>query len=248
MRYHLGRTLAHLYRVSSGATRRTQPTSSAAPCVTLSIATRPHDLHTPSRAVHGTNRPHFYRRQQCRHHRHRRYRRAGFLRTAEVKNTSRDIGGLTGTVTLGLRFGRDEVPHLRQRPTARFSTLAGLNAARAFTNITGSTDSTRHVNLSPTRLRPTSTVCGTNSVPWPALWPVRAAPHSTGQVGTPPRPAAMWSGPVQMPLLTHIYHLPQDASYNGVTCSNRHLKVDVQRDVSSSLTINRRKVDSTALD
>jgi flagellin len=168
--------------------------------------------------------------------------------TAEVKNNvNSTLAGLTGTVSVGVGSDANDVLTFGSG-NGQISTLTGLNAAlAAFNNITGSTNSTRHVNFAPTSSS-NVTLGGTASI--------ISALGLSGSVGTL-TPAATVVTPnatrtsVQSQfnaLLTQIDQLAKDSSYNGVNLLfGDNLKVTFNEDGTSSLSINAVKFDSTGL-
>jgi flagellin-like hook-associated protein FlgL len=169
----------------------------------------------------------------------------GFGTTAVSNNVNTTLAGLTGTLTLGV--GTDPADVLTfGTGNGQISTLTGLNAALAtFTNITGSTDSTHHVNFAPTSSDDV-TVGGTGSV-LSALGLSAGTTTPAATVVTPSATRANLQSQYNA-LLTQIDQLAKDSSYNGVNLLyGDNLKVTFNEDGSSSLGISGVKFDSTGL-
>jgi len=168
--------------------------------------------------------------------------------TTEVKNnTNTTLGALTGSLTV--QVGADAANTLTfGTGNGQISTLTGLNAALAtFTDITGSTDTGRHINFAPTSSDGV-TIGGTGSIV--------SALGLSGSVGTttpvatvvtPNATRTTLQGQFNA-LLTQIDQLAHDSSYNGVNLlAGDNLKVTFNESGSSSLTISGVKFDSTGL-
>jgi flagellin-like hook-associated protein FlgL len=126
------------------------------------------------------------------------------------------------------------------------NTRGGLNAAlAAFTDITGSVDSTGHVNLAPVSSDPL-TVSGSASV-LAALGLTAGTTTPTSTVVRPNDTRANLQTQYN-DLLTQIDQLARDSSYNGVNLlGGDNLKVVFNEDGSSSLTISGVKFNAAGL-
>jgi len=169
----------------------------------------------------------------------------GFGTSAVSNNVNTTLAGLTGTLTLGVGTGPADVLTFGSG-NGQISTLTGLNAAlAAFTNITGSTDSTHHINFAPTSSDDV-TVGGTASV----LSVLGLSAGATTPTATVVSPSATRTNLQSQfnALLTQIDQLAKDSSYNGVNLLyGDNLKVTFNENGSSSLTISGVKFDSTGL-
>jgi flagellin-like hook-associated protein FlgL len=168
--------------------------------------------------------------------------------TTEVKNnTNTTLGALSGSLTV--QVGADAANTLTfGTGNGQISTLTGLNAALAtFTDIGGSTDSTRHINFNPTS-SDAVTLGGTGSIV--SALGLSGSVGSTTPVATVVTPNATRTtlqGQFNA-LLTQIDQLAHDSSYNGVNLlAGDNLKVTFNESGSSSLTIGGVKFDSTGL-
>jgi flagellin len=168
--------------------------------------------------------------------------------TTEVKNNANTtLGALSGSLTV--QVGADAANTLTfGTGNGQISTLTGLNAALAtFTDIGGSTDSTRHINFNPTS-SDAVTLGGTGSIV--SALGLSGSVGSTTPVATVVTPNATRTtlqGQFNA-LLTQIDQLAHDSSYNGVNLlAGDNLKVTFNESGSSSLTIGGVKFDSTGL-
>jgi flagellin-like hook-associated protein FlgL len=168
--------------------------------------------------------------------------------TTEVKNnTNTTLGALSGSLTV--QVGADAANTLTfGTGNGQINTLTGLNAALAtFTDIGGSTDSTRHINFNPTS-SDAVTLGGTGSIV--SALGLSGSVGSTTPVATVVTPNATRTtlqGQFNA-LLTQIDQLAHDSSYNGVNLlAGDNLKVTFNESGSSSLTIGGVKFDSTGL-
>jgi flagellin-like hook-associated protein FlgL len=168
--------------------------------------------------------------------------------TTEVKNNvNSTLAGLTGT--LNVQVGSDSANVLTFGSGAgQISTLSGLNTAlAAFTDITGSTDSTHHINFNPTS-SDNVTLSGTGSVV--SALGLGSSVGTTTPTATVVTPNAVRTNLQSQynALLTQIDQLSHDSSYNGVNLlAGDNLKVTFNETGSSSLTISGVKFDSTGL-
>jgi flagellin-like hook-associated protein FlgL len=168
--------------------------------------------------------------------------------TTEVKNNvNTTLAGLTGT--LNVQVGSDSANVLTFGSGAgQISTLSGLNTAlAAFTDITGSTDSTHHINFNPTS-SDNVTLSGTGSVV--SALGLGSSVGTTTPTATVVTPNAVRTNLQSQynALLTQIDQLSHDSSYNGVNLlAGDNLKVTFNETGSSSLTISGVKFDSTGL-
>jgi flagellin len=166
--------------------------------------------------------------------------------TAEVKNNvNSTLGALTGTLTVGVGSDPNNVLTFGTG-NGQISTLTGLNAAlAAFTDITGSTDSTRHINFAPTS-SDNVTIGGTGSIV-SALGLTAGTTTPTATVVSPNATRTNLQGQFNA-LLSQIDQLAKDSSYNGVNLLNGdNLKVTFNENGTSSLTISGVKFDSSGL-
>jgi flagellin-like hook-associated protein FlgL len=169
----------------------------------------------------------------------------GFNATQYLNNFNTTLNGLTGTVTVGVGSDPNDVLTFGSG-NGQISLKSQLDAAlAAFTNITGSTDSGRHVNLAPTSSS-NVTVGGTASV-LSALGLSAGTTTPTATVVAANSTRTNLQGQYNA-LLTQIDQLAKDSSYNGVNLLyGDNLKVTFNEDGSSSLTISGVKFDSTGL-
>jgi flagellin-like hook-associated protein FlgL len=169
----------------------------------------------------------------------------GFNATQYLNNFNSTLNGLTGT--LSVTVGSDPANVLTfGSGNGQISLKSQLDAAlTALTDITGSTDSGRHVNLAPTSSS-NVTVGGTNSV-LTALGVNAGTITPTATVVTPNSTRTNLQSQYNA-LLTQIDQLAGDSSYNGVNLLNGdNLKVTFNETGTSSLTISGVKFDSTGL-
>jgi flagellin len=169
----------------------------------------------------------------------------GFGTAAVQNNVNTTLAGLTGTLTVGVGSDPNDVITFGTG-NGQISTLSGLNTAlAALTNITGSTDTTHHVNLAPTS-SDNVTVGGTASI-LTALGLTAGTTTPTATVVTPSATRTNLQSQFNA-FLTQIDQLAKDSSYNGVNLlAGDNLKVTFNEDGSSSLTISGVKFDSTGL-
>jgi flagellin len=168
--------------------------------------------------------------------------------TTEVKNnTNTTLGALSGSLTV--QVGADAANTLTfGTGNGQISTLTGLNAAlAAFTDIGGSTNTSRNINFNPTS-SDAVTIGGTGSVI--SALGLSGSVGSTTPVATVVTPNATRTSLQSQynALLTQIDQLSHDSSYNGVNLlAGDNLKVTFNETGSSSLTIGGVKFDSTGL-
>ena len=169
----------------------------------------------------------------------------GFATTEYKNNFNTTLNGLSGTVTVGVGNDPNDVLTFGSG-NGQIDTLAKLNTAlAAFTNITASTDSTRHVNFAPTSSY-NVTVGGTGSI----LSALGLTPGTTTPAATVVTPSSTRTNYQSQfnALLTQIDQLAKDASYNGVNLLyGDNLKVTFNENGSSSLTVTGVKYDSNGL-
>jgi flagellin len=166
--------------------------------------------------------------------------------TTEVKNNfNTTLNALTGTVTIGVGSDPNNVLTFGSG-NGEINLKSELDTAlAAFTNITGSTTSSRYVNLAPTSSY-NVTIGGTGSV-LTALGLTAGTTTPTATVVTPNSTRTNLQSQFNA-LLTQIDQLAKDASYNGVNLLyGDNLKVTFNENGSSSLTITGVKYDSTGL-
>jgi flagellin len=169
----------------------------------------------------------------------------GFGTSQVVNNVNATLAGLTGTLSVGV--GSDPADILTfGNGNGQINTKTKLDAAlAAINNITGSTDSTRHINFAPTSSEDV-TVGGTASI-LTALGLVTGTTTPAATVVTPSATRANLQSQYNA-LLTQIDQLAKDSSYNGVNLLfGDNLKVTFNENGTSSLTINAVKFDSTGL-
>jgi flagellin-like hook-associated protein FlgL len=170
----------------------------------------------------------------------------GFNTTQYLNNFNSTLNGLSGTlsVTVGsntantLTFGSGN---------GQIDTKSELDAAlAAFTDITGSTDSTRHINFAPTSSDDVTVSASSATV---------LTTFGLGGGTTTPTATVVSANATRTnyqnqynALLTQIDQLAKDSSYNGVNLLyGDNLKVVFNESGSSSLTITGVKYDSTGL-
>ena len=169
----------------------------------------------------------------------------GFGTSAVSNNVNTTLAGLTGSVSIGV--GSDPANVLTfGSGNGQINTLAQLKTAlAAFTNITGSTDSTRHVNLSPTSSSDVA-VSGTGAI-LTALGLSAGTTTPAATVVTPNSTRTNLQSQYNA-LLGQIDQLAKDSSYNGVNLLyGDNLKVTFNENGTSSLTISGVKFDSIGL-
>jgi flagellin-like hook-associated protein FlgL len=160
-------------------------------------------------------------------------------------NYNAQLAGLSGSITV--QVGTNTAHSITFGTGAgQVSTRAGLNTAlAALTDITGSVDSTGHVNLAPTSSD--QIAIGGGAANLVALGLSSGITTPTGTVVTPNETRANLQ--IQYnDLLTQIDQLARDASYNGVNLLNGdNLKVVFNENGSSSMTIAGVKFNSIGL-
>jgi flagellin len=169
----------------------------------------------------------------------------GFATTEYKNNFNTTLNGLSGTVTVGVGSDPNDVLTFGSG-NGQIDTLAKLSAAlAAFNNITGSIDSTRHVNFAPTS-SDNVTIGGTGSILAAlGLTPGTTTPAAT--VVTPSVTRANLQGQYNA-LLLQIDQLAKDAQYNGVNLLyGDDLKVTFNENGTSSMSITAVKFDSNGL-
>jgi flagellin len=169
----------------------------------------------------------------------------GFGTSAVENNVNTTLAGLSGTLTVGV--GSDPANVLTfGSGNGQISTLAELNTAlAAFTDITGSTNSSHRINFNPTSSNDV-TIGGTGSI----LSALGLSSGTTTPAATVVNPSATRANLQSQynALLTQIDQLAQDSSYNGVNLLHGdNLKVTFNETGTSSLTISGVKFDSTGL-
>jgi flagellin-like hook-associated protein FlgL len=169
----------------------------------------------------------------------------GFGTSQVVNNVNATLAGLSGTLTVGVGTDAPDVLTFGNG-NGQINTKTKLDAAlAAINNITGSTDSTRHINFAPTSSEDV-TVGGTASI-LTALGLVTGTITPAATVVTPSATRANLQSQYNA-LLTQIDQLAKDSSYNGVNLLfGDNLKVTFNENGTSSLTINAVKFDSTGL-
>ncbi len=169
----------------------------------------------------------------------------GFGASAVTNNFNSTLNGLSGNVTV--QVGSNAAHSLTfGSGNGQISTKSALDTAlAALTDITGSTDSTGHVNFAPTT-SDAVTIGGTPSV-LAALGVGGGTTTPTATVVSPNSTRANLQNQYN-DLLTQIDQLAKDSSYNGIDLLyGDNLKVSFNEDGSSSLTIAGVKFDSTGL-
>jgi flagellin-like hook-associated protein FlgL len=169
----------------------------------------------------------------------------GFNATQYLNNFNSTLNGLTGTVSVTV--GSDPANVLTfGSGNGQISLKSQLDATLAtLTDITGATDSGRHVNFTPTSSS-NVTVGGTNSV----LTALGLSAGTTTPVATVVTPNSTRTNLQSQynALLTQIDQLAGDSSYNGVNLlTGDNLKVTFNETGTSSLTISGVKFDSAGL-
>jgi flagellin len=170
----------------------------------------------------------------------------GFGATAYLNNFNSTLNGLTGT--LSVKVGSNAANTLDfGSGNGQIDTKAELDATLAtFTDITGSTDSTRHINFAPTSSDDVTVSATSNTV----LTTLGIGAGTTTPAATVVSANATRTNYQNQfnALLTQIDQLAKDASYNGVNLLyGDNLKVTFNENGSSSLTITGVKYDSTGL-
>src|SRR5262249_3969315 len=169
----------------------------------------------------------------------------GFATTAYTNNFNTTLNGLAGTLTV--QVGADAVHTVTfGTGNGQIHTRSALNTAlAAFTDITGSVDSSGHVNLAPTTSD--SVTVGGTPANLTALGLTAGTTTPTSTVVTPNDTRANLQTQYN-DLLTQIDQLAKDASYNGVNLLNGdNLKVTFNENGSSSMTIIGVRFNSTGL-
>jgi flagellin-like hook-associated protein FlgL len=169
----------------------------------------------------------------------------GFGVPAVTNNFNTTLNGLSGTVTVGV--GSNTAHSLTfGSGNGQINTKAALDTALGtFTDITGSTDSTRHVNFAPTT-SDNVTIGGSASV-LSALGLSTGTTTPTATVVTPNTTRSNLQTQYN-DLLTQIDQLAKDSSYNGINLLyGDNQKVTFNENGSSSLTVSGVKFDSTGL-
>jgi flagellin-like hook-associated protein FlgL len=169
----------------------------------------------------------------------------GFGTTTVLNNINATLNGLSGTLTVGVGSDPNNVLTFGSG-NGQIDTLTELNAALASINdITGSTDSTHHINFAPTSSDDV-TVGGTASI-LTALGLSTGTTTPAATVVTPSSTRANLQSQYNA-LLTQIDQLAKDSSNNGVNLIyGDNLKVTFNEDGTSSMTINAVKFDSAGL-
>jgi flagellin-like hook-associated protein FlgL len=169
----------------------------------------------------------------------------GFGTTAAVNNFNSTLNGLTGTLTVGVGSDPNNVLTFGGG-NGQIDTLTELNAALAgFNDITGSTDTTHHINFAPTSSDDV-TIGGTASI-LTALGLTTGTTTPSAAIVTPSSTRTNYQSQYNA-LLTQIDQLAKDSSNNGVNLIyGDNLKVTFNEDGSSSMTINAVKFDSAGL-
>jgi flagellin-like hook-associated protein FlgL len=170
----------------------------------------------------------------------------GFGATQYLNNFNSTLNGLTGS--LSVQVGSNTANTLDfGSGNGQIDTKAKLDTALAtFTDITGSTDSTRHINFAPTSSDDV-TVSATNNTVLTTLGIGAGTTTPVATVVSANSTRTNYQNQFNA-LLTQIDQLAKDASYNGVNLLyGDNLKVTFNENGSSSLTITGVKYDSTGL-
>jgi flagellin-like hook-associated protein FlgL len=165
--------------------------------------------------------------------------------TTTAANYNSDLTTLTGDVTV--QVGSNAAHTITFGSGAgQIHTRAALNTALAsYTDITGSVNSTGHVNLAPTSSD--NVAIGGAASNLNALGLNSGITTPTGTVVTPNTTRSNLQTQFN-DLLTQIDQLAKDASYNGVNLLyGDNLKVTFNENGSSSMTITGVKFDSTGI-
>ena len=169
----------------------------------------------------------------------------GFGASAVVNNFNSTLNGLSGNATVQVGTNAPDTLTFGSG-NGQINTKAELDAAlAAFTDITGSTDSTNHVNFAPTTSD--SVLIGGSPSILTALGIGGGTVTPTATVVTPNAIRANLQNQYN-DLLSQIDQLAKDASYNGINLIyGDNLKVNFNENGSSSITVAGVKFDSTGL-